>query len=1421
MQQQYLEPFPTEFISVRNYLSIKQLYKNYLDSLWKNNRTIIYNQQKNQYMMETTLVLQSFQSQQIELLEGIIENEYQNVEAYNLLAFAIKNHLEKSTDAYMRSLNIMQIALEISPNNTFTLFNIASTYYEMQDFTQAIIYYQKLIQVNKVSDYKAYFNLAMCYEKAGENQQALEMYKQSIRINPNFSSAVINYSNLLMLMSKQALARYTLESYLKNNKGDMRALNNLNIILAEKQKDQEVEENFFKINQSGAVISVFNSGVFLQKQGKLQEALQIFRQIVNNPKEDVVRPLLLLSHVNQGVLFEKLNNFNAAIQKYNYILDNFSKEINSEEFLQRIAVLKQKEKERQKLFPPIIASKVQTQLNSPHQQQQKTQAKLVKQSPDIYKKQQPALVPINNNNNKKQQQPVQVQKNTQKLIQRQPRPHSQKQQRQNQNQQQQLPQQSIRKLGVKNILKQTSLQDYQISSQQQFHRFFNNNIQQNPKVILQIQQEDNEDEHIIINQDDQKDQFQIYQNIDNTQIQGTQKKQQTDQQQQQKNGIVTNQDYIQQSQNNADLKPHPIPLEQSQLIDNNPNNQNNAQQEPINMEENKPQSIDDINKPITTEQQQPAQNQTEKVFCKIQTIKQIEDIPQIKVQSPQSSMEGIQDKNQPEASLDQVDQVVEQEQQQAVGQHQYVEEVRSPNQHVQDQANLLVIQKNNKIVELENNNDQDEQSPQQEQNGSEEQDGISSDGYGLQEPNNEGVYDEILEQPTEVLQVPESQPKTMVYQNSNRLESQPQQELQTQAKLGHSYTQQFAETQKKIAKVIRYPENFEDWTIEDCLRRIEEVPNDIFPVFRLAILYQDDQKEIAKQYLLKVTEMDPLFEAENVNWALGTFFVSEKEWKKALHHFRICYQYSQDRVKSYLEIARCYQNLGEVEKAEKTYKRAIDANNKDYLPYYKLGQMQIKNKQLKEGIDNLSKAQTLDYQNMDIIIKLGEALMIHDEDPTAIDQAVIVLHKGMIVDPLNQECTDALARAYEKKGDLDNAIKYGKLATEQPNSNQNSHYYLGTLYFKKKDLKSAAKSFITLLRINNKHPEALIEYATISSIQGNFEKAKKYLKYALKVSPNNPVANMRLGLIYQTKLQELNSAIECFQQVAIVDPTNYKAYYYMGQCYFQKGELDEGIEYMNQSLKHNQSFGLAWKAVGNIMYEMNQPATALRYFQKAIDLDKNDMEAKIRLGNCYYLQDQFEQAIQIYEEISHLDQNEELEQHMANCYYKKNDFEEAVLHYQRALSINSDKIECYYNLGDTYFTMEKFEEALECFEKVVKNDPQHSAAFYNYANTFFVLEDYENAAKYFEKAIELQPQNVDWRNYVAQLYIKKCDLNQAKRHLDESIRLQPNNPDTLAKYANYYYQIGNYQEALQKAKQTLVLDETNDQAKSLIQELTR
>ena len=45
---------------------------------------------------------------------------------------------------------------------------------------------------------------------------------------------------------------------------------------------------------------------------------------------------------------------------------------------------------------------------------------------------------------------------------------------------------------------------------------------------------------------------------------------------------------------------------------------------------------------------------------------------------------------------------------------------------------------------------------------------------------------------------------------------------------------------------------------------------------------------------------------------------------------------------------------------------------------------------------------------------------------------------------------------------------------------------------KNKDFKDASDTFIKILKINSNHVGALIEYATMFSLQGDFEKSKKY-----------------------------------------------------------------------------------------------------------------------------------------------------------------------------------------------------------------------------------------------------------------------------------------------------------------------------------------
>jgi len=88
--------------------------------------------------------------------------------------------------------------------------------------------------------------------------------------------------------------------------------------------------------------------------------------------------------------------------------------------------------------------------------------------------------------------------------------------------------------------------------------------------------------------------------------------------------------------------------------------------------------------------------------------------------------------------------------------------------------------------------------------------------------------------------------------------------------------------------------------------------------------------------------------------------------------------------------------------------------------------------------------------------------------------------------------------------------------------------------------------------VNQNNVRALIEMGTALGMAGNFEKAKKYFKHAIKIDENNIIANFRLGKILLKKTNEIDQAAECYRRVLMVDQSNAKALSYISEIYLEK-----------------------------------------------------------------------------------------------------------------------------------------------------------------------------------------------------------------------------------------------------------------------------
>ncbi len=101
------------------------------------------------------------------------------------------------------------------------------------------------------------------------------------------------------------------------------------------------------------------------------------------------------------------------------------------------------------------------------------------------------------------------------------------------------------------------------------------------------------------------------------------------------------------------------------------------------------------------------------------------------------------------------------------------------------------------------------------------------------------------------------------------------------------------------------------------------------------------------------------------------------------------------------------------------------------------------------------------------------------------------------------------------------------------------------------------------------------------------------------------------------------------------------------------------------------------------------------------------------------------------------------------------------------------KPEDYFNLGVDYYYKEAYGKSKEAFEKAIELEPDGVDAWYNRGVALGDLEQYEEAVKSSDKAIELKPGHTGaWYNRAC-AYSLKEDKGKSIENLRKALELDP------------------------------------------------
>ncbi|HDR68768.1 MAG TPA: tetratricopeptide repeat protein [Bacteroidaceae bacterium] len=119
---------------------------------------------------------------------------------------AILNNLNH----YALLTNYLERLVELEPDYSMHLYDLAYAYEKLGDIKNSIKYYGKYLDEEPFSD-NAWYNLGLLYTREGMIKKALDAYQYSIAVNPDNFFAIFNMANIL---SKEGRYSEALEAYL-------------------------------------------------------------------------------------------------------------------------------------------------------------------------------------------------------------------------------------------------------------------------------------------------------------------------------------------------------------------------------------------------------------------------------------------------------------------------------------------------------------------------------------------------------------------------------------------------------------------------------------------------------------------------------------------------------------------------------------------------------------------------------------------------------------------------------------------------------------------------------------------------------------------------------------------------------------------------------------------------------------------------------------------------------------------------------------------------------------------------------------------------------------------------------------------------------------------------------------------------------
>lgn len=234
-------------------------------------------------------------------------------------------------------------------------------------------------------------------------------------------------------------------------------------------------------------------------------------------------------------------------------------------------------------------------------------------------------------------------------------------------------------------------------------------------------------------------------------------------------------------------------------------------------------------------------------------------------------------------------------------------------------------------------------------------------------------------------------------------------------------------------------------------------------------------------------------------------------------------------------------------------------------------------------------------------------------------KAIENFNKAIRLDDTFADPYFAMGNLYSSANDFDKVIIAMEKAIELAPDNPYGYFFLGQAYYKKDDYPKAGEFFEICA---SRFPDSELGI-----------KAKKLLE-KMELESSNYYENveeerlLKQGESYLSK-QNYTEAVNCFKEVLVVNPSNFKAYYGLGMCYYDTDKETAKNNFF-RALDLEPDYHRSSYALACLSFEQDNFPDTIKYSEMTLQKGGDYEELYVILGISYYNTGDSEKALESF-----------------------------------------------------------------------------------------------------------------------------------------------------------------------------------------------